>query len=166
MKFQGLEQTNLLCIYLHLYNIISKEVIQIFTSDQLELLLNGRPFIDIEDWKQFCEYREPYNNGHYIILWFWEIVTELSQKELSNLLLFSTGSGRVPLGGFEVLESNRGNIARFTIESTTYVKGCKNFIKAHTCFNRLDIPLFEKKEELVEALKFITNTEILGFGID
>lgn len=116
--------------------------------------------------ENFTEYKEPYNANHYIILWFWEIVSELSQKELSNLLLFSTGSGRVPLGGFEVLESNRGNIARFTIESIAYTKGCKNFIKAHTCFNRLDIPLFANKEELVEALKFITNNEILGFGID
>lgn len=149
-----------------IFSFIPKEAIINFTSDEFELILNGRPFIDVEEWKIFTEYKEPYNANHYIILWFWEIVSELSQKELSNLLLFSTGSGRVPLGGFEVLESNRGNIARFTIESIAYTKGCKNFIKAHTCFNRLDIPLFANKEELVEALKFITNNEILGFGID
>jgi len=149
-----------------IFSFIPKESIINFTSDEFELILNGRPFIDVEEWKIFTEYKEPYNANHYIILWFWEIVSELSQKELSNLLLFSTGSGRVPLGGFEVLESNRGNIARFTIESISYTKGCKNFIKAHTCFNRLDIPLYANKDELVEALKFITNTEILGFGID
>ena len=149
-----------------IFSFIPKETIITFTSDEFELILNGRPFIDVEEWKIFTEYKEPYNANHYIILWFWEILSGLSQKELSNLLLFSTGSGRVPLGGFEVLESNRGNIARFTIESIPYTKGCKNFIKAHTCFNRLDIPLFANKEELVEALKFITNTEILGFGID
>jgi hypothetical protein len=149
-----------------LYNIISKEVIQIFTSDQLELLLNGRPFIDIEDWKQFCEYREPYNNGHYIILWFWEILSTLSQKELSNLLMFSTGSSRVPLGGFASLESNRGSNAKFTIESIPYEPNKKNYIKAHTCFNRLDIPLFNDKNELKEAILFVCSNEILGFGID
>ena len=149
-----------------LYNIISKEVIQIFTSDQLELLLNGRPFIDIEDWKQFCEYREPYNNGHYIILWFWEILSTLSQKELSNLLMFSTGSSRVPLGGFSSLESNRGSNAKFTIESIPYEPNKKNYIKAHTCFNRLDIPLFNDKNELKEAILFVCSNEILGFGID
>ena len=149
-----------------IFSFIPKETIITFTSDEFELILNGRPFIDVDEWKIFTEYKAPYTANHNIILWFWEIVSELSQKELSNLLLFSTGSGRVPLGGFEVLESNRGNIARFTIESIPYTKGCKNFIKAHTCFNRLDIPLFANKEELVEALKFITNTEILGFGID
>jgi len=149
-----------------LYSIISKEVIQNFTSDQLELLLNGRPFIDIEDWKQFCEYREPYNSGHYIILWFWEILSQLSQKELSNLLMFSTGSSRVPLGGFASLESNRGSNAKYTIESIPYEPNKKNYIKAHTCFNRLDIPLFNDKNELKEAILFVCNNEILGFGID
>ena len=149
-----------------IYNYIPKEIITNFTSDEFELILNGRPYIDVEEWKVFTEYKEPYNINHYIIIWFWEIISELSQKELSNLLMFSTGSGRVPLGGFEALESNRGNIAKFTIESIPYRKGCKNFIKAHTCFNRLDIPIFLNKNELVEALKFVTNNEILGFGID
>ena len=149
-----------------IYTYFPKDIITNFTSDEFELILNGRPFIDVEEWRIFTEYKEPYNVEHYIIIWFWEIVSELSQKELSNLLLFSTGSGRVPLGGFEALESNRGNIAKFTIESIPYKKGCKNFIKAHTCFNRLDIPSFLNKNELVEALKFVTNNEIFGFGID
>ena len=150
----------------NIYAYFSKEVITSFTSDEFELILNGRPFIDIEEWKIFTEYKEPYNANHYIIKWFWDILKDLNQKELSNILLFSTGSGRVPLGGFAVLESNRGNISRFRIEMLPYEKGCKNFIKAHTCFNRIDIPLYKNKEELVEMIKFIANQEILGFGID
>ena len=149
-----------------IYSYIPKNVLTNFTSDEFELLLNGRPYIDVEEWRLFTEYKEPYNSNHYIIIWFWEIVSILSQKELSNLLLFSTGSGRVPIGGFAVLESNRGNIAKFTIESINYQSGSKNFIKAHTCFNRLDIPLYKNKNELEEALIFITNNEILGFGIE
>ena len=149
-----------------LFSIIPKEVIQSFTSDQLELLINGRPFIDIEDWKQFTEYREPYNINHQIIIWFWNIISQLSQLELSNLLMFATGSSRVPLGGFEQLESNRGTISRFTIECIPYIPHQKNYIKAHTCFNRLDIPNFKTKNELKEAIFFICNNKILGFGID
>ena len=150
----------------NIYAYFSKEVITSFTSDEFELILNGRPFIDIEEWKIFTEYKEPYNANHYIIKSFWDILKDLNQKELSNILLFSTGSGRVPLGGFAVLESNRGNISRFRIEMSPYEKGCKNFIKAHTCFNRIDIPLYKNKEEMVEMIKFIANQEILGFGID
>ena len=149
-----------------LFNIIPKQVIQSFTSDQLELLINGRPFIDLEDWKQFTEYREPYHINHQIIIWFWSILSELSQVELSNLLMFATGSSRVPLKGFEQLESNRGTISRFTIESIPYIPNKKNYIKAHTCFNRLDIPNFNNKKELKEAILYICNNKILGFGID
>ena len=149
-----------------LYSVLQKKSIQNLTADQLELLLNGRPFIDIEDWKQFTEYREPYNSQHYIIIWFWDILSQLSQNELSNLLMFSTGSSRVPLGGFSSLESNRGTTARFTIESIPYIPNQKNYIKAHTCFNRLDIPYFNNENELREAILFICHNEILGFGID
>ena len=150
----------------NIYSYFSREVITSFTSDEFELILNGRPFIDIEEWKIFTEYKQPYNENHYIIKWFWEILSNLTQKELSNLLLFSTGSGRVPLGGFAVLESNRGNISRFSIVMIPYEQGRKNFIKAHTCFNRIDIPLYKNKEEMVEMVKFVANQEILGFGID
>ena len=149
-----------------IYNYIPQNIISNFTSDEFELILNGRPYIDIEEWKIFKDYKAPYDANHYIIIWFWEILSQLSQKELSNLLLFSTGSGRVPLGGFAALESNRGNIARFTIESIPYIKGRKNFIKAHTCFNRIDIPLYKNKNEMVEMIKFVANQEIFGFGIE
>jgi len=149
-----------------LFNIIPKEVIQSFTSDQLELIINGRPFIDLEEWKIFTEYREPYSINHEIIIWFWNILSQLTQVQLSNLLMFATGSSRVPLGGFEQLESNRGNISRFTIESIPYIPNHKNYIKAHTCFNRLDIPYFKNKKELKDAILYICNNKILGFGID
>ena len=149
-----------------IYKYIPKDIISIFTSDELELVLNGRPYIDVEEWKVFTDYKAPYNANHYLIIWFWEILSKLSQKELSNLLLFSTGSGRVPLGGFSLLESNRGNISRFRIEMLPYEKGCKNFIKAHTCFNRIELPNFPNKNLLKEAVEFIGNCQILGFGID
>ena len=149
-----------------LFKLIPKDVIQKFTSDELELLINGRPYIDVEEWRMFTDYKEPYNNNHRVINWFWEILNELTQKELSNLLMFSTGASRVPFGGFGALESNRGNVSKFTIESTPYEKGKKNFVKAHTCFNRLDIPIFNNKNELKEAIQFVSSNEIIGFGIE
>ena len=148
------------------FKIIPKEAIQIFTSDELELLINGKPYIDLEEWKMYTEYKEPYHANHQVIKWFWEILNEYSQKELSNLLLFATGVSRVPFGGFAALESNRGNISKFTIESIPYVYGTKNFVKAHTCFNRLDIPIFNTKNELKEAINFVSSNEIIGFGIE
>ena len=149
-----------------IFTIFEKSKINVFTSNELELMVNGRPFIDLEEWQEFTLYKGAYNKDHIVIKWFWEILSEFTQKELSNLLLFATGASRVPLGGFEVLESNGGNIYKFTIEYINYDKYHKNFIKAHTCFNRIDLPCYPKKDELEEALRFVSEREMWGFGIE
>ena len=145
--------------------IFPVEYLKIFSSDQLGLLINGTPFIDIDDWRMNTQYKN-YNDYDNVIINFWEIISNLSQEELSNFLLFCTGSSRVPIGGFKSLESNRGQIAKFEIVKTEYTPGQKNFLRAHTCFNRLDLPNFPDRVTLDEAIKFALENEVLGFGIE
>lgn len=147
------------------YKHLPSDKIKCLNSNELELLINGRPFIEVEEWKANTEYKGLYKADHIVIIWFWEILSELSQKELSNLLLFATGSNRVPLGGFEEL-SNNGNKSKFTIEYTFYKKNVRNFIRAHTCFNRIDLPGYPNKEELKQAIKFVSENPIWGFGAE
>ena len=149
-----------------IFNYLPENIITQFSSDDLESLINGVPFIDLEDWRLNTEYRAPYTDHHQVILWFWDSLANLTQKQLSNLLVFSTGSSRVPIDGFKALESNREKNSKFSIEMIAYVKNQKNFIKAHTCFNRIDLPNFPNKEELDEAIKFISDFEMLGFGFE
>ena len=145
--------------------IFPVEYLKIFTSDQLGLLINGTPFIDTDDWRMNTQYKN-YNDYDNVIIDFWEIISNLSQEELSNFLLFCTGSSRVPIGGFKSLESNRGQISKFEIVKTEYEAGKRNFLRAHTCFNRLDLPNFPDKYTLNEAIKFALENEVLGFGIE
>jgi len=145
--------------------IFPVDYLKIFTSDQLGLLINGTPFIDTEDWRMNTKYKD-YEDYDNVIVDFWDIISNLSQEDLSNFLLFCTGSSRVPIGGFKSLESNRGQISKFEIVKTEYYEGKKNFLRAHTCFNRLDLPNFPNKETLKEAVKFALENEVLGFGIE
>ena len=145
--------------------IFPVDYLKIFTSDQLGLLINGTPFIDTEDWRMNTKYKD-YEDYDNVIVNFWDIISNLSQEDLSNFLLFCTGSSRVPIGGFKSLESNRGQISKFEIVKTEYYEGKKNFLRAHTCFNRLDLPNFPNKETLKEAVKFALENEVLGFGIE
>jgi hypothetical protein len=46
------------------------------------------------------------------------------------------------------------------------VKGKQNFIRAHTCFNRIDLPKFTREEEVVNAIDFVLKNDLYGFGID
>ena len=146
-------------------SIFPVEYLKIFSSDQLGLLINGTPFIDTEDWRMNTVYKN-YNDYDNIIINFWEIISNLEQEELSNFLLFCTGSSRVPIGGFKSLESNRGQISKFEIVKSEYVAGKKNFLRAHTCFNRLDLPNFPDKQSLQEAIRYALENEVLGFGIE
>ena len=145
--------------------IFPVEYLKIFTSDQLGLLINGTPFIDTDDWRMNTHYKN-YNDYDNVIVDFWDIISNLSQEELSNFLLFCTGSSRVPIGGFKSLESNRGQISKFEIVKSEYKQGEKNFLRAHTCFNRLDLPNFPDKNSLYEAVRFALENEVLGFGIE
>ena len=145
--------------------IFPVEYLKIFTSDQLGLLINGTPFIDTDDWRMNTKYKD-YQDYDNVIVDFWDIISNLSPEDLSNFLLFCTGSSRVPIGGFKSLESNRGQISKFEIVKTEYYEGKKNFLKAHTCFNRLDLPNFPNKETLKEAIRFALENEVLGFGIE
>ena len=147
------------------YQIIPEDFFDPLNSAEFELILNGRPFIDIEDWKHNTIYQGKYSVKHKTIKWFWKILNNLTQEELSKFLQFSTGTQRVPIGGFESLESNRGEIARFCIVSVPFVMKKQNFIRAHTCFNRIDLPIYNTEEQLKESIIFLLKNET-GFGID
>ena len=146
-------------------SIFDVNYLKIFSSDQLSLLINGTPFIDVDDWRLNTQYRN-YNDYDNVIINFWEIISNLSQEDLSNFLLFCTGSSRVPIGGFKSLESNRGQISKFEIVKIEYRKGAKNFLRVHTCFNRLDLPEYPDKYSLNQAIKFALENQVLGYGIE
>ena len=145
--------------------IFNVDLLKIFTSDQLGLLINGTPFIDVDDWRLNTQYKN-YNDYDNVIIDFWDIISNLSQEDLSNFLLFCTGSSRVPIGGFKSLESNRGQISKFEIVKIDYVPGAKNFLRVHTCFNRLDLPEYPDKLSLETAVKFALENQVLGYGIE
>jgi HECT-domain (ubiquitin-transferase) len=66
------------------------------------------------------------------------------------------------------LQGNRNQIRKFQIESVPYNMQARNnnMIKAHTCFNRLDVPLFPSKQELQENLRAILEQESYQFDFE
>lgn len=41
-----------------------------------------------------------------------------------------------------------------------------NLPRAHTCFNRLDLPRYPTQAYLDEALGYIAKNDIIGFGLE
>ncbi|KAK3097984.1 hypothetical protein FSP39_015053 [Pinctada imbricata] len=142
--------------------IVPQSMIQIFDENELELLLSGLQDIDVNDWKSNSAYKGEYNPNHPVIINFWKAVYSFNNEMRSRLLQFVTGTSRVPMNGFRELYGSNGP-QLFTIEKW----GTSNkFPRAHTCFNRLDLPPYESYQDLrKKLLSAVENTQ--GFeGVD
>lgn len=149
-----------------LFMVLPKEQFHVFTLEEIEMILNGLPFIDVHDWEHNTVYKGSYYKGHQVIKWFWQVMRELNQEQLTKFYHFCTGSTRLPVEGFRALQSNRGETCKFNIESAKYTKETAGLI-AHTCFNRLQMPMYPSKELVKEHIHSILRIDFNGvFGIE
>jgi len=142
--------------------LVPLNLIKIFDEGELELLMCGIGSIDVKDWKHNTVYKGDYHPNHIVIQWFWRVVLSFNNEMRSRLLQFVTGTSRVPMNGFKELYGSNGP-QLFTIEKWG---SPTNFPRAHTCFNRLDLPPYESYQQLRDKLiKAIEGSE--GFaGVD
>jgi E3 ubiquitin-protein ligase NEDD4 len=63
-----------------------------------------------------------------------------------------------------VLQGIDSNIKKFTIHGVDRVNYV--FPRAHTCFNRIDLPTYNNKKELYDRLKTAITMSAVGFGIE
>lgn len=61
-------------------------------------------------------------------------------------------------------QSNDGSFRAFSVQSIS--KRESAFPRAHTCFNKLDLPVYDTKKELEECLGLCICFELTGFTID
>lgn len=91
------------------HDIIPAELVAVFNEKELELLISGLPEIDVDDWRANTEYHN-YNASSPQVTWFWRIVRGMSQEDRAKLLQFVTGTSKVPLQGFSMLEGMNGEL--------------------------------------------------------
>jgi len=142
------------------YQFVPLEYLREFEPEELEQLLAGNKDIDVIDLKSNTEYGEGYSDSHPVIKLFWDVLITLSQEELRSFLQFTTGSNKVPIGGFSHLYGSNGP-QKFSIVP----KKTPGLPTAHSCFNRLDLPSFTEREKLKNDLLFAT-METYGFGLE
>ncbi|EFX79753.1 hypothetical protein DAPPUDRAFT_52009, partial [Daphnia pulex] len=143
-------------------DLIPLSMLKIFDENELELLMCGIGTIDVKDWREHTNYKGDYNANHMVVQWFWRVVLSFNPEMRSRVLQFVTGTSRVPMNGFKELYGSNGP-QPFTIEKWGTPN---NFPRAHTCFNRLDLPPYESYQQLRDKLiKAIEGSE--GFaGVD
>ncbi|XP_075697295.1 E3 ubiquitin-protein ligase NEDD4-like isoform X7 [Rhinoderma darwinii] len=128
--------------------LIPIDLIKIFDENELELLMCGLGDVDVNDWRQHTLYKNGYCPNHPVIQWYWKAVLLMDAEKRIRLLQFVTGTSRVPMNGFAELYGSNGP-QLFTIEQW----GSPDKLpRAHTCFNRLDLPPYDSFEDLREKL--------------
>uniref|UniRef100_G3PVV5 E3 ubiquitin-protein ligase n=1 Tax=Gasterosteus aculeatus aculeatus TaxID=481459 RepID=G3PVV5_GASAC len=128
--------------------LILIDLIKIFDENELELLMCGLGDVDVNDWRQHTVYKNGYCPNHPVIQWFWKVVLLMDAEKRIRLLQFVTGTSRVPMNGFAELYGSNGP-QLFTIEQWGTPE---KLPRAHTCFNRLDLPTYDSFEDLREKL--------------
>uniref|UniRef100_A0A8C9XMX4 HECT-type E3 ubiquitin transferase n=1 Tax=Sander lucioperca TaxID=283035 RepID=A0A8C9XMX4_SANLU len=141
--------------------VIPQHLLKAFDEKELELIVCGLGKIDINDWKSNTRLKHctPESN---IVKWFWKAVESFDEERRARLLQFVTGSSRVPLQGFKALQGAAGP-RLFTIHQID--ASTNNLPKAHTCFNRIDIPPYEHYDKLYDKL-LTAIEETCGFAVE
>lgn len=140
--------------------VIDHKLVQIFDARELELVLCGTIEIDVNDWKRNTDYRSGYHQNHQCIIWFWQAVDRFDNEQKLKLLQFVTGTSSIPYEGFAALRGSNGP-RKFCIERW----GTRESLpRAHTCFNRLDLPPYSSFDQLFDKL-LLAIEETSGFSI-
>uniref|UniRef100_A0A3B3XX42 HECT-type E3 ubiquitin transferase n=1 Tax=Poecilia mexicana TaxID=48701 RepID=A0A3B3XX42_9TELE len=141
--------------------VIPQHLLKAFDEKELELIVCGLGKIDIADWKSNTRLKHCTPDSN-IVKWFWKAVESFDEERRARLLQFVTGSSRVPLQGFKALQGAAGP-RLFTIHQID--ANANNLPKAHTCFNRIDIPPYESYDKLYDKL-LTAIEETCGFAVE
>ncbi|KAF1761411.1 hypothetical protein GCK72_009667 [Caenorhabditis remanei] len=145
---RGIEKP--LNILLEAFNqILTVDLLSSLHASELKRILSGSLELDLNDWRINTIYKGGYSDCHIVIEWFWEVIETMTNQERFDLLLFVTGSSSVPFEGFSALRGN-DEISKFCIEKWG---DATSLPRAHTCFNRLQLPSYNTKQNLKSKLQ-------------
>lgn len=135
-------------------SILPLELIQLFTSQELESLVCGVRVIDATLLMAHTKYAIGVDPASTHIKWFWRVVKAFSDEQRQKLLRFISGRSRLP--------STQQWASEFTI-NPFFIRGQDaspdRFLPtAHTCFFSLDLPEYSSEDILRQKLVYaITN---------
>lgn len=141
------------------YTVCGGNALSLFRPEEIELLVRGSDEdLDISSLRAAAQYdnwpsKKP-DGSEPMVDWFWETFQAASPQDQRKLLLFVTGSDRIPAMGAAALPMRISYLGddpgRFPI--------------ARTCFNLISLSRYESKEQL-ERMLWTAVRESEGFGL-
>lgn len=135
------------------HSVCASNALIMLRPEEVEMLVCGCQTLDMNELKSVATY-DGYTPNDATIKHFWDIILKFPIEFQKKLLLFTTGSDRVPIGG----------TADMTFKITK-VEDNSLLPMSHTCFNQLVLPSYKNKKTLkAKLLTAIQNAE--GFGLE
>ncbi|XP_031489969.1 E3 ubiquitin-protein ligase UPL5 isoform X1 [Nymphaea colorata] len=136
----------------------SKFFFQIAEPGILDQMLHGGDRdISVDEWKEHTDYNG-YLESDCQIVWFWQVVENMSAEEQQMFLSFWTSQNHLPAKGFAGLETNL----------QIYKHDCSpdHLPSAHTCFYQLLLPPYPSFSTMKDRLHLICQNHIAAsFGM-
>jgi len=143
------------------YQFVPLSLLEEFDIEEIYQLVGGAQVdIDVLDLKNNTDYGEGVSDSHPTIKLFWDVLIGFTQEELRSFLQFTTGTTKVPVGGFSHMYGSNG-AQKFNIN----IKKHSGLPTAHSCFNRLEIPSYTDKDKLKKDILYAIK-ETQGFGLE
>lgn len=79
-------------------------VLKLFHSHELMSVVVGNEDYDWDQLESNAQYKNGYTSSDKPIIWFWEVLKEISLEEKKKFLLFLTGSDRIPIQGMKAIK--------------------------------------------------------------
>ena len=140
------------------YTVCGGNALSLFRPEEIELLVRGSDDpLDINALRGAATYdnwssRNP-DRSEVVIHWFWQTFTDATPERQRRLLLFVSGSDRIPATG----------AASLSIKVSCLGDDCGRFPTARTCFNTLSLWRYKSRERL-EVMLWRAVYESEGFG--
>jgi ubiquitin-protein ligase E3 C len=133
-------------------DLIPAPWVRLFSALELQKLISGDDAvrgIDVEDMKRSMLYAGGYHPSQQIIIWFWEVLVEMSPEQQRKFLKFMTSCSRQPLLGFQAL-TPLPCIQQIHLDDSNR----ERLPTSSTCMNLLKLPKYDSKETLRAKLLY------------
>ena len=136
--------------------VVDGKALHLFTSGELEGLVEGEKELDFDELKRNAEYEGGFDKDHVYVVTFWSIITDFDFEQKKKFLHFCTGANRAPVGGLKQLEP------KFKVQRNG--PDTESLPTSATCFNTLLLPEYESESKLRSKL-LIAIENASGFGL-
>jgi len=137
-------------------DLVPASWVRLFSAYELQKLVSGDDTqMDVAGLQKCMQYAAGYHPSQPIIVWFWEVIHEMTPAQQKQFLRFMTSCSRQPLLGFSALEP-APCVQQIRLPDEVFATGEteKNvpLPSSSTCMNLLKLPNYRSKELLRKKL--------------